>query len=182
MSAFDRAFENSIGHEGGFQIDSRDKGNWTGGTVGVGTLKGTKYGISAMTYPKEDIKNLTIERAKEIYFNEWWIELSCDLIEDINPDVAIEIFDTAINVGGRRASRWLQRALNYTNRNEKDYKNITVDGVIGSGTIAALRKNQYPNALFNVMNVLQGSHYLKLYDRKEELEKYIGWINRVETK
>ena len=46
--------------EGGFTNDPNDRGNWTSGKIGVGELKGTKYGISAMAYPLEDIKNIGI--------------------------------------------------------------------------------------------------------------------------
>ena len=38
---FDEAFRRLIGHEGGYSTDRRDPGNWTGGKVGVGILKGT---------------------------------------------------------------------------------------------------------------------------------------------
>ena len=55
---FEKAFERLIGHEGGYSTDRNDPGNWTGGKVGSGTFKGTKYGIAANTYPNLDIKNL----------------------------------------------------------------------------------------------------------------------------
>ena len=64
---FDQAFERLIGHEGNFTNDKDDRGNWTTGIIGKGQLKGTKYGISAMTYPQLDIKNLTLDQAKQIY-------------------------------------------------------------------------------------------------------------------
>ena len=40
-----------LAHEGGFQGMPDDPGNWTGGRLGDGTLKGTKFGISAASYP-----------------------------------------------------------------------------------------------------------------------------------
>ena len=46
---FDKVFNRVIGHEGGFQNMHHDRGNWTGGKVGEGELKGTKFGLSAMT-------------------------------------------------------------------------------------------------------------------------------------
>ena len=42
MSIFDKTFERSMGHEGGYQCDPKDRGNWTGGEVGKGVNKGTK--------------------------------------------------------------------------------------------------------------------------------------------
>lgn len=69
---FDTAFEKLIGHEGEFQNDPRDRGNWTTGVAGQGSNNGTKFGISAMAYPGEDIRNMTIERAKDLYKRDYW--------------------------------------------------------------------------------------------------------------
>ena len=66
-TTFDTAFANVIGLEGGYTDDPRDRGNWTGGTVGQGKLRGTKYGISAAAFPTLDIANLTLDAAKAIY-------------------------------------------------------------------------------------------------------------------
>ncbi len=54
-------------HEGGFSADRRDPGNWTGGKVDKGTLKGTKFGIAANSFPTLDIANLTKAQAVDIY-------------------------------------------------------------------------------------------------------------------
>ena len=67
MDMFDVIFDRVLGHEGGFQADPRDRGNWTGGEVGKGELKGTKYGLAAMTYPELDIPALTLAEAEAIY-------------------------------------------------------------------------------------------------------------------
>ena len=67
MSNFDNAFDRVIGHEGGFTDDPLYRGNWTSGTCNVGKCNGTKYGLSAMTYPILDIRNLTLNQAKDIY-------------------------------------------------------------------------------------------------------------------
>ena len=61
---FDQCIEHILDSEGRFTLNPNDKGNYTPS----GELKGTKYGISARMYPKLDIKNLTLEQAKLIYF------------------------------------------------------------------------------------------------------------------
>lgn len=104
---FDQAFERLIGHEGGFQNSPKDRGNWTGGKQGVGQLKGTKYGVSAMSYPAEDIENLTTERAKAIYFRDFWRKAGCEIVPDA---LRFDLFDTAVNSGVDRAIRLLQNA------------------------------------------------------------------------
>lgn len=105
---FDTAFERLLGNEGKLSLDPKDRGNWTSGEVDVGELKGSKFGISAMSYPKEDIRNLTKERAKEIYFRDFWNRIHADKLPD---GVAFQAFDFAVNSGIETAIRKLQRAL-----------------------------------------------------------------------
>jgi len=65
-ASFDKAFALTIGVEGGYSNDKNDPGGET------------KYGISKRYHPTEDIKNLTIDRAKAIYLEEYWIPAKCD--------------------------------------------------------------------------------------------------------
>lgn len=95
-------------HEGGYTNDRRDPGNWTGGKVGKGVLKGTKYGIAANTYPNLDIKNLTIKNAEAIYRREYWNAI---MGESLPFGVDLATFDPAVNSGPSRALRWLQGAI-----------------------------------------------------------------------
>lgn len=122
--AFEKAFDRVIGHEGQFQDNPGDRGNWTGGKVGSGVNKGTKFGISAMTYPKEDIKGMTVDRAKEIYYKDWWVKLEMELFK---PALSFQMFDAAINHGMTNATKMLQRAVG-----------VPDDGVIGRMTKRAI--------------------------------------------
>ena len=179
--SFNKAFEKTVGHEGGFQKDPFDNGNWTGGKREDGVLKGTKFGISAGSYPDEDIENLTIDRAKELYHKDFWQKQSCHLMEG-NEEIAIELFDTSVNAGIGKGAKIFQEAINLSNRNEKDYKDIDVDGAIGAKTISAFRSCKYKRTLFNIMNVLQGMHYINLMRSNSGYEKYIGWFDRLEIR
>lgn len=83
--------------EGGYTLDPDDKGNWTGGEIGSGILKGTNKGISAAAYPNEDIAGMTDERALFLFKRDYWDK--CGL--DSNPlkHLNLFIFDCAINQG-----------------------------------------------------------------------------------
>jgi lysozyme family protein len=105
---FDRAFDLVIGHEGGYTSNPNDPGNWTGGAVGKGECKGTKYGVSAASYPTLDIKNLTLAEARDIYHRDYWTAAHCP---ELKPRVAFVMFDCAINNGVGRAIRFLQAAV-----------------------------------------------------------------------
>lgn len=121
---FEKAFERVMGSEGGFQNKSSDRGNWTSGVVGRGELKGTKFGISAMSYPTLDIKNLTLDQAKGIYYEDWWVKLGMDLFK---PALSYQLFDAALNHGMGNASRMLQRAVK-----------VLDDGKLGPRSLAAV--------------------------------------------
>ena len=123
---FDRAFDFVVGHEGGYSADRRDRGNWTTGQVGKGELKGTKFGISAMSYPDLDIKNLAVADAKEIYFNDYWAKAHCD---DLPDGIDYLVFDASVNHGVGQAIKFLQIAAG-----------ATADGVLGPQTKAAVEK------------------------------------------
>lgn len=120
-SDFDRAFAVTVGVEGGFSTDQNDNGNWTGGRKGVGQFKGTKFGISAARYPTLDIRNLTLEQAKEIYERDYWQRFAV-----LPWPWNALMFDFVVNPGpGRPVAMDLQRALG-----------VMEDGVVGPKTIA----------------------------------------------
>lgn len=164
---FEVAFKATIGHEGGYVNDPVDKGGET------------NFGISKRAYPDEDIKNLTLDRAKELYYKDYWVKQSCHLLEGY-PDIAIEIFDTSVNMGVGRGGKIFQEALNLSNRNRKDFNDIGVDGSIGAKTISAFRSCKKKRMLFNVMNILQGEFYINLMRKNPTYEKYVGWFDRIQ--
>ena len=106
MSNFDRMFDIVVGHEGGFTANPADPGNWTGGTIGAGICRGTKFGISAAAYPDLDIANLSLDAAKALYQRDYWQRIAGDRLPSA---VALLVFDAAVNNGIGRAARWLQQ-------------------------------------------------------------------------
>lgn len=114
-----------FGSEGGYSKDRNDPGNWTGGSVGNGKMLGTKFGIAANTYPKLDIKNLTLEQATEIYRRDYASKVRFD---DLPSGLDHAMLDFAINSGPRRAIEFLQRVLG-----------VPDDGVFGQVTLGEAR-------------------------------------------
>lgn len=158
---FDEAFKLTIGHEGGFTQNPKDAGNWTGGKVGVGINKGTKYGIAANTYPNEDIKNLTLERAKQLYKRDFWDKAKCDQLPD---GIRFHVFDVSVNSGVSRGVKTLQQALG-----------INADGIVGNQTINAA-KSANPDALLSKFYSFRISFYTSLSSFSTFGK---GWMNRV---
>lgn len=161
MTRFDISFNRTIGHEGGYTNDSRDRGNWTTGVIGKGILKGTKYGISAMSYPNVDIKNLTLNEAKAIYRKDFWERNKCD---ELPAGLDYLVFDAAVNHGSSRAIRFVQAAAG-----------SAVDGSIGPKTIAAVKAKD-PTKLVNEFCVTRGLFYTSI----STFQTYkLGWFRRL---
>ena len=162
---FHTAFEHLIGIEGGYVNDPTDRGGET------------KYGISKKAYPNLDIRNLTLDGAKAIYYRDYWQKLKLDEIPSYH--IAAELFDTGVNMGIGVASRFLQQALNLMNRNQQNFPDLIVDGVIGANTLNAYRKVD-TKILLKVLNGLQFSRYVDIVTKNPSQEKYFnGWMQRV---
>lgn len=86
---------------------------WEGGYVNNPHDRGgeTNRGISKRSYPNEDIKNMTEERAMYLAHRDYWTVLKCDTL---HPSLAMVAFDASFNQGVSRASRWLKETENYT--------------------------------------------------------------------
>lgn len=92
---FDKSFEIVVNSEGGYVNDPDDPGGET------------KYGISKRAYPKVDIKNLTLDSAKDIYLRDYWVPAGCDNL-DYPLDTAV--FSCAVNCGVSRARKILAKS------------------------------------------------------------------------
>jgi lysozyme family protein len=159
---FDTAFERLIGHEGGYTSDPQDRGNWTTGKIGKGELKGTKYGVSAMSYPGEDIPRLTLDRAKQIYKRDYWGSAGCDLVPE---QIKFELFDAAVHAGTTGAIKMLQRALA-----------VIDDGKIGPVTMLAI-SNTNP---YRLAMRFTGHRLDHLNNNPEQWARYgRGWAQRI---
>lgn len=158
---FDGAIKVVLLHEGGYVNDPVDAGGET------------KYGISKRTYPKVDIKNLTVEQASEIYFNDWWLKGPYEQIADAA--LATKVFDTAINTGASRAHRFLQEAANANGAK------LVVDGAIGPLSIKAINALS-GTALLASFRQIQEQFYLNLIAKKPSQAKFKnGWIKRARS-
>ena len=67
----------------------------------------TRYGIDKRSHPKEDIENLTKERATEIYFDEW----TQQNIESMEPNIGEVYFNASVNAGRGRADKLLAESV-----------------------------------------------------------------------
>ena len=153
MKNFEEIIEQVLEHEGGYVNDPKDLGGET------------KYGITKRFYPDVDIKNLTIEQAKEIYKKDYWDK---NKVESLPQNLWHIYFDMCVNMGKRTAVKVLQRAA--VNKGRK----IEVDGGLGPMTIGALKGVELDR-----VRAYRVKYYVDLITAKPEQEKfYLGWFRR----
>lgn len=146
--SFEYAFPKVISVEGGFVNDPKDPGG------------ATKFGISQRAYPKEDIKNLTIDRAKELYRADYWDRIHGD---DLPDPLSHFVFDAAVNQGVSAAIHMLQTALK-----------VAVDLKIGPSTLAAAKASN--NDTCARFMTLRARRYMFTINADRYLD---GWFNRL---
>ena len=179
MNAFGRALKHTLGIEGDYSDDPADSGGAT--KWGITESVARAFGYSGPMW------DMPISVAKSIYLQNYWELLKLDSVAESSEDVALEMFDTAVNCGVGFAGRSLQRSLSAFNRNEKDYPDLTIDGVIGRMSITALRVFldkrglNGETVLLRTLNGLQVERYIELVERRKKDERFFyGWIlNRV---
>jgi lysozyme family protein len=104
-----------------------DPGNWTGGRIGKGILRGSKCGISAAAYPAIDIASLTDEQIAFLIEHDY-LDHIC--FNQLPAQIAIMTGDGAYNQGLGASIRILQAALG-----------IEQDGVVGTETVAVAARH-----------------------------------------
>src|SRR3990167_72919 len=114
MNTFDTAVEFVLGFEGDISDNPHDSGGLT------------RFGISQKSYPDLDIRSITRDQAKEIYRSDYWDRAKCN---ELPAQLAIILFDSAVNQGPGLAIRLLQKSLG-----------VNADGAIGPITIAAAHR------------------------------------------
>lgn len=137
---------------GGYSNDPNDPGGET------------KWGISKSAYPNMDIKNLTLQQAKDIYLMDYWNPCHCD---ELPSQLAIACFDCGVNQGCGTSRKLLQMSLD-----------VTVDGNIGSQTVAAAFKATDRQVKLFLAHRL--AEYSRAMIRNNKLEVFdVNWGFRV---
>lgn len=138
---------------------------------GITKALAVHYGYS------KPMREMPVDIAQKIYKVEFWDKLKLDEVAKMSPELAIEMFDTAVNMGGAVAVMFLQSCLNSFNRQGKLYADIKEDGAIGKTTIDT-RGVDGVKVLLKAVNCLQGARYIELGNRRPQNKEFtFGWFN-----
>ena len=117
-----------------------------------------------------NIRDLTLEDAKKIYYRDFWQK---GKFEEISDDlIAMQVFDLSVNLGIRSAVIVLQRALRSVGIN------VLEDGLIGPQTLSAV-SNSEPRCLLAAIKSEAAGYYRMIVCNKPGQAKFLnGWLNR----
>lgn len=170
---FDWAIEFIIKNfEGGFVDDPDDRGGTTKYGISLSFLKAHQLDLTDDgIVDEEDIKQLTFEKAKEIYYKYFWLKIKGDELVKFDKWIALFILDTQINTG--LGGKILQRAINST----LGKRVLVIDNIIGFHTLSIIRKcDTFLLRMYLLMHRVK--YYIIITIRRPKNLKYLrGWIN-----
>lgn len=175
----EQLIDDVIEREGGYVDHPADRGGPTRWGISQQVARTLGYGGAMADFPRT--------RAVKAYRLLFWTRPNFAFVAELSPRVAEEMFDTGVNMGTAVAAKFLQRALNALNREERDYADLAPDGKIGPDTLAALGKFMEVRAgngeavLLKALEALQGARYIDLAEKRPANEAFVyGWLaNRI---
>lgn len=159
---FDIEIEEVLRREGGYSNHPADRGGATNYGITIGVLK--KWRKDNNLTP-EDVKNMSVDEAKQIYKAKYWDPLSLDEIK--SQHVAGVIFDQGVNAGIRTSAKRAQKVVG-----------VTADGAIGPVSLKAINQFNETQFLFEFFKLSQ-HHYAGIIQRNISQAVFLkGWLNR----
>lgn len=171
MASFEIAYQIVADHEGGYQNNPNDSGNYNS----IGQLIGTNWGISAPVYEsflgypptQADMQSMTASTAKAIYKQRFWDVIKGDQIN--NQQIANILFDGRVNHGSFGVVL-MQRILG-----------VEDDGVVGPITLNAINSAN-PQLLFNEYKNARADFYNYLVVQDPTQGVFLnGWLARINS-
>ena len=176
MSLFELAIPIVLRREGGFVNNVNDPGGATNFGVSLRWLKSQNL-LLELEHEEGDltqdevsvVKDMTQSEAESFYKTKWWDVGNYSAI--IPQAVGTKVFDTAVNVGPKRAVIFAQQALL-----------LTPDGVLGPKTLTSINATN-SITLLNELQHNQADFYTRLVASNPARQPFLkGWLARAYDK
>lgn len=176
MSAFETGLERILYWEGGTSNHAADPGGLT--ICGIASHV-YPHDVQAMrTMPPEQQR----AHAAGIYRRDYWDRIQGDQLERIaGEELAVEVFDFAVNAGTGRAAIVLQKLINCLGGFGTRWAPLTQDGQVGVETLTALGKAvaaKFKPILAPAYRAERAGFYLELGAGTPKNQFLRGWLRR----
>lgn len=177
---WEKAIEQVLHHEGGFVDHPLDPGGATNWGISlrflqkVGDVDSDGFDDGDVNkdgrVDVEDIKTMERDTAVRLYKLCWWDKFRYAELPD---EIAVKVFDLAINMGHVNAHKCLQRAVRSV-----QFDGLKDDGVLGPISRATITKLGNRPLLYGFRSEAAG-HYRSLILKNSNLKAFEkGWLNR----
>jgi lysozyme family protein len=165
MGNFDLAYQFVKKAEGGYSNHKNDRGGETNYGITRATFDDAKK-LGIISDSIKSVKDITQDDAKKIYKEMYWNKINGDALP---ADLAIALFDTAVNMGVGASVKMLQKIIG-----------VPQDGVLGSETLAAI--NNYNGDLVDTYLDAREAKYYGIVERDSRQGVFLkGWLSRVSS-
>ena len=144
--------------EGGYVNDPDDPGGET------------NFGISKRSYPQLDIKALSIDKAIDVYYHDFWLKYKLNIIN--SPTISTQLLLMFVNLSPTSAANCVQKAINKINNS------VVEDGVFGSKTIQAINDLPECHIIDHLRLELVKFYLNRVMINRKQLKNLEGWIRR----
>lgn len=166
MATIDKLIPKIKKWEGGYTNNPNDRGGCTQSGVTIGTFR--KYYGADKTC--EDLKRISDEQWTHIFRAGYWNRIKGDEIQ--SQSIANLFLDMAWGSGTATAIKKVQACLG-----------LTVDGVVGEKTLAALNgdgSTQYHKAVFDKLWAMRKKWFINIAKVGNNAVFLRGWLNRLD--
>lgn len=164
-----------IQREGGYVNHPADRGGATCWGITESVARSNGY--------RGEMQDMPRAFARDVYLRRYWLDPGFGTVDDLSASLAEELADTGVNMGPATAIKFLQRALNVLNQEQRLFPDIAADGQLGPATLGALgrylkhRGRAGELVLLTAVNCLQGARYIELAENKPSQEAFVfGWL------
>lgn len=167
----DQIIDGIIEREGGYVDHPADRGGPTRWGITEATARDCGY--------DGEMQDLPQALARRIYRTRYYEKPGFERVSHLSSRIADELTDTGVNMGTRRASRFLQRALKAFGD-----QGMVVDGIIGTATVRALQDFLAQRAgqggeliMLRALDCQQGACYLDIVEHDPRQGAFVfGWF------
>lgn len=173
---FESIIKKTLAHEGGFSDDENDRGGATYCGITLRFINALpKLFLFKLDLPQvltvDDLKKLTQEQIKYIYYSQFWIMFHYDKL--INDSIAEKMFDLSVNMGSFRINKIAQTAYNLDHSLK-----LVVDGQVGQASIKAFNECN-SNKLLTEIKQGAINYYENIVKKNPSQNKFLnGWKAR----
>lgn len=150
---FEKALEFLFPSEGGYVNNKHDRGGPTNMGITQSTFNSYR---KRKDLPYKDVKNITREEAKAIYYDDYWKVSGADKISD--PNMAVAMFDTAVLHGPGTAKIFYNQSNGDLNK-FLEIRQKSYDKIVANDPEQKIFYNGWNNRVNNLRNSIKNNKF-----------------------